>query len=278
MYDVKNLVTMKKIILLILCGVAWSLEGFCATKIESFSVSPETKVIFSKGNVQYHPKKNLWRFAPNQYDVIGEKNAKVSISYNGWIDLFGWGTGNQPCLTIDNNKDYSNFVDWGTNFPEEDASWRTLTQKEWRYLLLERENASKLIGIGKVAGVSGIFILPDNANASDMEIAFISFADQDVVKNWTRYSWNSELVLNTYSAKQWETLESMGVVFLPFAGKRNVRTIEQVGVSGYYWSAEMEPKSCFKSYGMLLSNSNIGVAQPIFKQIGCTVRLVNTIK
>ena len=154
MYDVKNLVTMKKIILLILCGVAWSLEGFCATKIESFSVSPETKVIFSKGNVQYHPKKNLWRFAPNQYDVIGEKNAKVSISYNGWIDLFGWGTGNQPCLTTDNNKDYSNFVDWGTNFPEEDASWRTLTQKEWRYLLLERENASKLVGIGKVAGVS----------------------------------------------------------------------------------------------------------------------------
>lgn len=278
MYDVKNLVTMKKIILLILCGVAWSLEGFCATKIESFSVSPETKVIFSKGNVQYHPKKNLWRFAPNQYDVIGEKNAKVSISYNGWIDLFGWGTGNQPCRTTDNNKDYSNFVDWGTNFPEEDASWRTLTQKEWRYLLLERENASKLLGIGKVAGVLGVFILPDDADVSDLGIDFISLADQGAVQKWTRYSLDKGQVLNNYTIKQWEVFEKIGVVFLPFTGKRDVKSIEQIGVSGYYWTSEMEPTSLFRSYGVLLSNTSLNIAYPIFKQIGCAVRLVNDIK
>lgn len=278
MYDVKNLVTMKKIILLILCGVAWSLEGFCATKIESFSVSPETKVIFSKGNVQYHPKKNLWRFAPNQYDVIGEKNAKVSISYNGWIDLFGWGTGNQPCRTTDNNKDYSDFVDWGTNFPEEDASWRTLTQKEWRYLLLERENASKLVGIGKVAGVSGVFILPDNAHVFNSKINFVSLADQDVVKKWTRYSWNNEIVLNTYTAKQWETLETIGIVFLPFAGKRDVKTTEQIGDSGYYWTSDNDPTTLLRSYGLLISNTKINITQPISKQTGCAIRLVNNIK
>lgn len=269
---------MKKIILLILCGVAWSLEGFCATKIESFSVSPETKVIFSKGNVQYHPKKNLWRFAPDQYDVIGEKNAKVSISYNGWIDLFGWGTGNQPCLTTDNNKDYSNFVDWGTNFPEEDASWRTLTQKEWRYLLLERENASKLVGIGKVAGVSGVFILPDNAHVFNSKINFVSLADQDVVKKWTRYSWNNEIVLNTYTAKQWETLETIGIVFLPFAGKRDVKTTEQIGDSGYYWTSDNDPTTLLRSYGLLISNTKINITQPISKQTGCAIRLVNNIK
>ena len=268
---------MKKIVLLILCGFVCSLEGFCATKIESFSVSPETKVIFSKGNVQYHPKKNRWRFAPNQYDVIGEKNAKVSPSYSGWIDLFGWGTGSQPCLTTNNYKDYSNFVDWGVNFSHEGMNWRTLTHKEWAYLLCERENASQLLGIGTVAGVLGIIILPDDANLSNQEVDFISLANQDVVKKWTGYSLNNELAINAYTVKEWEILESMGVVFLPFAGKRDVRTVEQNDNGGYYWSSKMESTNLFRSYGQQFSDSSLGVAL-IYKQIGCAVRLVNDTK
>ena len=268
---------MKKIVLLILCGFVCSLEGFCATKIESFSVSPETKVIFSKGNVQYHPKKNRWRFAPNQYDVIGEKNAKVSPSYSGWIDLFGWGTGSQPCLTTNNYKDYSNFVDWGTNFPEEDASWRTLTQNEWEYLLYKRENASKLLGIGNVAGVLGVLILPDDANVSDMEIDFVSLEDQGIEKQWTRYPLENKLVLNNYTQKQWDVLETVGFVFLPFAGKRDVRTVEQIDNGGYYWSSKMESTNLFRSYGQQFSDSSLDVAL-IRKQIGCAVRLVNDTK
>lgn len=271
--------TMKKIILLVLCGFIWSLEGICAAKINSFSIAPETRVIFSKGNVQYHPKKSLWRFAPNQYDVIGKANEKVSPSYNGWIDLFAWGTGDKPSFVTNNYKDYCEFVDWGNNFTADDhTQWRTLTQKEWRYLLLEREHASKLLGIGKVAGVLGVFILPDDADVSDLGIDFMSFADQGAVQKWTRYSLDKGQVLNNYTTKQWDVFEKIGVVFLPLAGKRDMKTVEQIGISGYYWTSETEPTSLFRSYGVLLSNTSLNIAHPIFKQIGCAVRLVNDLK
>ena len=55
-----------------------------------FSVSEGKQVIFSPGNLQYHPKNDQWRFAENQYDRIGEANKNVSVTYDGWIDLFGW--------------------------------------------------------------------------------------------------------------------------------------------------------------------------------------------
>ena len=144
--------------------------------------------------------------------------------------------------------------------------------------MLERENASKLVGIGKVAGVSGVFILPDNAHVFNSKINFVSLADQDVVKKWTRYSWNNEIVLNTYTAKQWETLETIGIVFLPFAGKRDVKTTEQIGDSGYYWTSDNDPTTLLRSYGLLISNTKINIIQPISKQTGCAIRLVNNIK
>ena len=33
-----------------------------------FSISESQQVVFSPGNLQYCPKTDLWRFAPNQYD------------------------------------------------------------------------------------------------------------------------------------------------------------------------------------------------------------------
>lgn len=57
-----------------------------------FSVSADKQVLFSRGNLQYQASTNTWRFAENQFDVIGEANANISKTYDGWIDLFGWGT------------------------------------------------------------------------------------------------------------------------------------------------------------------------------------------
>ena len=57
-----------------------------------FSVSETEKVRFSKGNLQYQASTNTWRFAENQWDYIGEGNTNASASYEGWIDLFSWGT------------------------------------------------------------------------------------------------------------------------------------------------------------------------------------------
>ena len=90
----------------------------CATEVALsglFSVSADKQVYFSQGNLQYQASTDTWRFAENQYDMIGNDNANVSSSYSGWIDLFGWGTGNHPTDTIQNSEIYNEFVDWGVN-------------------------------------------------------------------------------------------------------------------------------------------------------------------
>ena len=64
-------------------------------------------VVFSPGNLQYQASTGTWRFASNQWGIVGSQsamvsdlygnvtgsdNANISSSYSGWIDLFGWGT------------------------------------------------------------------------------------------------------------------------------------------------------------------------------------------
>ena len=58
----------------------------------TFSLSASTKADIAPANLQYHCKENRWRFAPNAYDYIGKDNANAAAGYDGWIDLFGWGT------------------------------------------------------------------------------------------------------------------------------------------------------------------------------------------
>ena len=60
--------------------------------VGKFSVSANKQVYFSKGNLQYQASTDTWRFAENQYDYVGEGNENKSATYDGWIDLFGWGT------------------------------------------------------------------------------------------------------------------------------------------------------------------------------------------
>ena len=43
-----------------------------------FSVSATKQVSFAMGNLQYQASTKKWRFAENQYDVIGEDNEGVS--------------------------------------------------------------------------------------------------------------------------------------------------------------------------------------------------------
>lgn len=96
-----------------------------------FSVSDGKQVYFAKGNLQYHIATGTWRFADYQYDYVAADI--TDTTYTGWIDLFGWGTGNNPTNVEDAN---SKFTDWGTNAIGTDVAntWRTLTLDEWLYL------------------------------------------------------------------------------------------------------------------------------------------------
>ena len=96
-----------------LCAVnAMATEGALSGK---FSISNSEKVCFSQGNLQYQASTSTWRFAEHQYDIIGAANANISDTYDGWIDLFGWGTGDDPTKHTTDNNDYSVFTDWGVN-------------------------------------------------------------------------------------------------------------------------------------------------------------------
>lgn len=102
---------------------------------------------FSPGNLQYHPANNIWRFAEKQTDYIGDANGNISSTYDGWIDLFGWSTAENPTNISNDDADYPySFIDWGINKIGSDApnTWRTLTYDEWNYLLNTRRNASSL--------------------------------------------------------------------------------------------------------------------------------------
>lgn len=92
-----------------------------------FSVSAITKIDFAPANLQYNCTQHIWRFAEHSYDVIGANNANISDSYNGWIDLFGYGTSGvnySPTLHSTNNADYASGDisntdnDWGVNVIE----------------------------------------------------------------------------------------------------------------------------------------------------------------
>ncbi len=196
-----------------------------------FSVSESKTVTFSPGNLQYHPANDEWRFAPNQTDYIGDANANISSTYNGWIDLFGWGTGNNPTNASEDYEDYQTFVDWGVNQIGSYApnTWRTLTYNEWEYLCRSRPNADKLIGVAQVNGVNGLILLPDGWTCPSGVTFNSGFHDDYGIEYYAAYQ--------TFSSSEWTKLEASGAVFLPAADARYGSDVGIAQYSGNYWSA-----------------------------------------
>jgi hypothetical protein len=128
------------------------------------------QVVFSKGNLQYQAVSETdggtWKFADKQTTFLDKgPNIAISGTNRGWIDLFGWGTGDNPTNASTDNADYSTFVDWGNNMVSNGGNaaglWRTLTADEWMYIFHGRRDADQLIGTGTVNGVKGVILLPD---------------------------------------------------------------------------------------------------------------------
>ena len=231
------------------------------------------QVYFSQGNLQYQASTDTWRFAEHQWDYVGGtmngvnygnvyendvicNNELISPTYNGWIDLFGWGTsgwnnGNEfyhpydhdalstdvgygygPTDGTNYNYDltgiYSN-ADWGvynaiSNGGNTPNLWRTLTQLEWDYVFNTRITTTGIrYAKAQVNNVNGVILTPDDWMSSSISL-----------NNYNTY--DASFSSNTLSASQWTVLEITGAVFLPATGRR-------VGISGpiygcgCYWSA-----------------------------------------
>lgn len=190
-----------------------------------FSIGAGMQVQFSQGNLQYLGETDTWRFAEHQYETLGTANNNIAPRCTNWIDLFGWGTGNNPTKTETDYKTYSYFSDWGknpiSNGGNNADAWRTLSNDEWDYLYNGRKKASSLRTKAQVNGKNGGVLLPDD---------FVLPKGVNLDADATDFS------TNTYTLKQWNVLEIAGAVFFPCAGRR-YNTEIQYDHTNNYWSS-----------------------------------------
>ena len=236
------------------------------------------QIVFSKGNLQYQASStHTWRFATRQWDFVGGRasasdplegnvfengvqcsNNKISNSYSGWIDLFGWGTGYQPTRT---GNPVTAYVDWGANAISNGGNeaylWHSLTEAEWRYILYTRYSNKQATTYGSqkalIDGVNGYIIFPD-----------------DWDKTWNPDSW-------TLIPSEWQALEDKGAVFLPAGGRRkDVADVMYANSNGNYWTCS-ENNSTQAYEASFSKASNISVKATALKEDGRSVRLVKVV-
>lgn len=249
---------MKKLLTLLAvalsCASMWATEGALSGR---FTINANgDQVVFSQGNLQYQASTQTWRFAENQYDYIGADNANISDTCTGWIDLFGWGTGDAPTKHSTNLGDYTTFTDWGvnpiSNGGNEANQWRTLTIEETSYLFFE---SGKMKGQATVNGVHGMVIMPDDWTLP-AGLSFTFFP-----KNWTT---------NVYSVSEWQQMEDAGAIFLPCAGARYGNEVVRLEEKAICWSSSSVEEYAFE---MDYDVNSSGILMEDF-YIGFSVRLV----
>ena len=223
--------------------------GVVVPTTSGFTINAQgERIVFAPANLLYnaaqgshlcadgttHP--GTWRFAEN-----------ISSTYDGWIDLFGFGTSGwnsganeyQPYASSSSSTDYyvgggeTNslvgsyaYADWGIFNTIESypcGTWRTLTLDEWDYLFTSRTDASMKYGQATVNNVAGYILLPDEWVIP----AGLTFTPGPAVGYGA----------NTYSLSEWEQMEQAGAVFLPAGGYRQGRSMQSVQANGdYYFS------------------------------------------
>lgn len=140
-----------------------------------FSIAEGKTVSFAPGNLQYNAVqgshlradgttgKGTWRFAENQWDYVGSNNEKIAENYDGWIDLFGWGTSgydntaNDPMAIF--YQPWSNSTNSLTSVPKDSTlncdSYEITGECEWEYTYFtsSEENKNKR-GYGPSQGMA----------------------------------------------------------------------------------------------------------------------------
>lgn len=259
-----------------------------------FSITANTKVYFSKGNLQaviasgptnvYNYTASTWKFADNQWDYIGNAAGNTTFAVGSTVDLFGWvgnsaswdtyglstleGNNNIYCGTSANDELKS---DWGKNIGDGNT-WRTLTADEWNYLFTDRTTGGTVGSTSQArytvatirtdvsGGVNGIILFPDGVDFTSTEFTTLGTV------NGTS-TWGTKC-----TSAQWTVLEGKGCVFLPAAGSRNVTTVQKSGTSGHYWSSSTD--NVDYAYGVYFGEGNLNTKIYSNRYFGRPVRLV----
>ncbi len=230
------------------------------TKKYFFTVRQGKKSFFSPGNLQYKATGSDagYRFAEHQWDYVGgvdgdnvqhgnvfvdtiqSNNNNISSSYAGWIDLFGYGTGDDPTKVTADKDDFTTYNDWGeyVNF-NDGYSWYAPNAAEWLCMMDYRPNDDAVelgyqddlrhnqCGPATVHGVEGMVFLCDYFEFPESYPAS-NFTPQNLeTTQWNAYS------LNTFTDTQWAQMETNGAIFIPAAGCREPIVENDVVVNTY---------------------------------------------
>ena len=242
-----------------------------------FSVGENKKVQFSQGNLQYQASTETWRFALHQWDFAGDADK------DGWIDLFGWGTGDDPTKNTGKEEDFADFTDWGDNAISNGGNtaklWRTLKMDEWVYLFFKRTDAAHLFGMGTVNGVNGVILLPDNWSGEKFTDTENGLTDEDGDYGECYYNSKGTYVAfnHSYEGEAWSAMEKAGAVFFPAAGFRSTTKYYFIGTQGMYWSKTPHEKAD-QRYNFGFSEKYLWPQTYGRCKSGLSVRLVHDVK
>ncbi len=244
------------------------------------------QVYFSKGNLQYQANTNTWRFAEHQYDYVGSNNEHIGPEYDGWIDLFSWGTSGYPhgannyqpwsrimgainCYAYGDPKydlgDSTGLADWGynaiSNGGNQEHLWRTPTSEEFRYLLNERNTPSGYRYVKAVVdGVFGMIIFPDDWDSTLFQFEGVNSPIQKIENNSVNLPCWTDII------------ETHGAVFLPASGIRDGTRMNAVGWYGFYWSSSHLDST--NALGMYCTYDTLFLPCITYRHGGRGVRLV----
>ncbi|MBR5092567.1 MAG: hypothetical protein IKX32_03735 [Bacteroidales bacterium] len=214
-----------------------------------FSVSEDSQVRFSRGNLQYHSVNNTWQMAAEQYVGLGE-NAE-------WTTLFDWNTNDTQPWMAGHDTVFSGLA----------GQWRMLNEEEWRYLL-EYRSASPLGGATdaryaqvSVDGVRGLLLFPDSYSHPAGIMLPVS------INASSSAAWNA----NSYTQSEWALIEEAGAVFLPLAGYRSNGSATHTGTAGRYWVAA---DIIAMGYNALYIDDNMVAVSAWFGDMETSIRLV----
>ena len=129
--------------------------------------------------------------------------------------------------------------------------WRVLTKDEWSYIFNERTNHNALYGQGKVNGINGLILLPDEWQPP----TGLTFTPL--------WSTDKGYDLNVYTSAQWTDMENAGAVFLPCGGYGVYEDGEfqwyDGTIHGSYWSCTEYEYATEKAYRVVFDDDDIPV-------------------
>ena len=196
-------------------------------------------------NTNYHPYSTSNSYVNTGFNTYGYGPSSTMTDENlvGTSANYDWGV-------------YNNIMADGTEIAA--GTYRTLTNDEWVFLFNNRTDAFNKRGLGKVNGVMGLILLPDDWTLPD---GLEFFPVPSIYAPYTQYT-----------ADNWTQMEANGAVFLPQAGTRNVTSLSNVGSKASYWSSTCD-NGGYARYPFI--NNGIGTQYSGERHLGLCVRLVH---